>query len=258
MSKEITKEQLLQPVIILSQPQMGENIGATARVMRNFGLLELRIISPRDGWPNEKSTAMAAGAFNLMKPVRVFEDVATAIADLQQVFAVTARRRDMEKPVLFPDKAMEKIHLTSNTGARSGLLFGAEASGLSNTEVGACDGILTYPVASDFGSLNLAQAVAVAAFAWRNSIDTQISDESENLAIGNALATKQELAGMLKHLEGELVSAGFFHPPEKAPVMMQNLQNLFSRAEPTAQEVRTLRGVIKALSAGRGKRNDNR
>ncbi|MCF6293571.1 MAG: RNA methyltransferase [Robiginitomaculum sp.] len=253
MAEEPTKVETLQPVIILSQPQMGENIGATARVMRNFGLLELRIISPRDGWPNEKSTAMAAGAFNLMKPVRVFEDTATAIADLQQVFAVTARRRDMEKPVLSPDNAMEKIHAANYAGARSGLLFGPEASGLSNTEVTACDGILTYPVANDFGSLNLAQAVGVAAFAWRNSTDISGLYADENRAADNPLATKQELAAMLKHLEEELLQAEFFHPPEKAPVMMQNLQNLFARAEPTAQETRTLRGVIKALSHGRGK-----
>jgi len=240
------------PIIILSHPQMGENIGAAARVMRNFGLVELRLIAPRDGWPNENSTALAAGAFSQMEPVRVFESSLQAVADLQKVFAVTARMRDMEKPVLAPDRAANELYDIGVSGGRTGLLFGAEASGLSNGEVARCDAIVTYPVATDFCSLNLAQAVGVAAYAWRQCFEQKQKQKQQVRALGNPLASKLEIDNMLKHLQTELSAAGFFYPVEKTVVMMQNLQNLYARTSLTSQEVRTLRGVIKALAKGRG------
>lgn len=246
------------PIVILSHPQMGENIGAAARVMRNFGLHELRLIAPRDGWPNEKATAMAAGAFAGMKPVRVFADTQTALGDLQQVFAVTARLRDMEKPVFHPSKAMDILSETQQNGGVTGLLFGAEASGLTNQEVSMCDGIVTYPIAADFSSLNLAQAIAVAAYAWTNASDGLQPYEKKARSLDNPLASKREIEGMLAHLEAELEAAGFFFPVEKQAVMMQNLGNLFARVHLSAQEVRTLRGVIKALSKGRGRKTNNK
>jgi tRNA/rRNA methyltransferase len=242
---------LAAPVVILSHPQMGENIGAAARSMRNFGLNEMWLIAPRDGWPNAKSTAMAAGAFAKMAPVRVFETIEEAVADLQQVYAVTARLRDMEKPVYSPDQAMKHIGVCLAEGGKAGLLFGAEASGLPNEEVANCNGIITYPVAMDFASLNLAQAVAVAAYAWQNCI--QGPDLANlNPKPGVQEASRRELGGMLTQLRTELVRAGFFFPPEKEDLMMQNLQNMFGRGNLTSQEVQTFRGVIKALARGRG------
>ncbi|VAV95145.1 tRNA (cytidine(32)/uridine(32)-2'-O)-methyltransferase [hydrothermal vent metagenome] len=236
------------PVIILSHPQMGENIGAAARVMCNFGLHELRLIAPRDGWPNEKSTTLAAGAFAQMLPVRVFEDSKAAVADLQMVFAVSARIRDMEKPVFSPEQAIQKIKTSSAKPAKTGFLFGAESSGLDNAQVCLCDAVVTYPINADFHSLNLAQAVAVLAYAWRSQGD------DENLATGkdSAVASKAEMDGMLGQFCTELRNAGFFHPPEKEGLMMQNIQNMMIRCAPTVQEVRTFRGVIKALAKGRG------
>ncbi len=242
------------PVLILSQPQMGENIGSAARVMRNFGFRELRLVSPRDGWPNEKASALAAGAFAKLAPVRVFSTTSAAISDLHMVFAVTARMRDMEKPVFSPLQAMPKLAEVLTNNGRAGLLFGPEASGLENEEIARCDGIITYPVAADFCSLNLAQAVAVAAYAWRAFITQKMPTEPEVRPDENPLASKLEIDNMLEHLQSELSAAGFFFPVEKTTVMMQNLQNLFSRSSLSAQEVRTLRGVIKALSQGRGKK----
>ncbi|PHR60869.1 MAG: rRNA methyltransferase [Robiginitomaculum sp.] len=248
-----TAQKKHDPVIVLSRPQMGENIGAAARVMRNFGLTELRLIEPRDGWPNNKSTAMAAGAFAAMEPVRVFKDAATALGDLQLVFAVTARLRDMEKPVLSLGQAIQQLHVAGAENCKIGLLFGAEASGLSNAEIARCDGIITYPVAADFRSLNLAQAVAIAAYAWREGDEKDALEERLQAGEARSLASGQDIDGMLEHLRVELVDAGFFYPPEKQAVMMQNLQNMFVRARLSTQEARTFRGVIKSLSKGRGK-----
>jgi len=242
-------QQQIAPVLILSHPQMGENIGSAARVMANFGLRELRLIAPRDGWPNEKATTLAAGAFAKMAPVRIFDDTISALADLQMVYAVTARIRDMQKPVLAPSAAMNVLRRASADGSKTGLLFGAEASGLSNTQVASCDGVITYPIHPEFRSLNLAQAVAVAAYAWRTSTSDVNKDDRARL---DPLASKQEMQAMQNHLRAELEMAGFFFPPEKADLMMQNLQNMFIRAAPTVQEIRTFRGVIKALSHGRG------
>ncbi len=240
------------PVILLSHPQMGENIGAAARVMRNFGLRDLRLIAPRDGWPNEKSTALAAGAFQKMSPIRVFENTPLAISDMQMVFAVTARLRDMEKPVFSPKQAMAHMSDALASGALVGLLFGGEASGLSNEEVAACDGIITYPVHMEFASLNLAQAVGVASYAWQSFYTEGAAGKTPISKEQSGIAQRSELEGMLRQLRQELTDAGFFYPPEKAHVMMQNLQNMFVRNQMTSQEIKTFRGVIKALAHGRG------
>lgn len=239
-----------QPVIILSHPQLGQNIGAAARVVRNFGITEMRLIAPRDGWPNPDATAMAAGAFGKMEPVRVFDTAADAFTDLQYVLAVTARLRDMEKPVFGLSGAMGKINEMAAKGARTGLLFGPEASGLDNAEVALCQGILTYDVDAEFSSLNLAQAIGVAVSHWRTlcvseTTETQWQSESP-------LASSADLDGMMGHLQDELTRARFFYPPEKTELMMQNLRNMFMRADLTHQEVQTFRGVIKALARFRG------
>ncbi|MAK60694.1 MAG: rRNA methyltransferase [Ponticaulis sp.] len=233
------------PAIVLVAPQMGENIGAAARVMGNFGLSDLRIVAPRDGWPNPAAETLSAGAFEggVVTPT-VFEKLEEAVSDLNYLIATTARQRGMEKAVFSTDEATAK--LASHAG-KTGVLFGAEKSGLPNDAVALCDAILTYPVNTAFASLNLAQAVGVFAHAWAFG-----TTETAEAGL-NPPADRQALIGMMEHFEDELDRAGFFFPPEKKEVMIQNLRNAFSRAGWTDQETRTFRGAVKALALGRGK-----
>ncbi|MEO0982538.1 MAG: TrmH family RNA methyltransferase [Pseudomonadota bacterium] len=235
------------PSIVLVEPQLGENIGAAARVMLNFGLTDLRLAGPRDGWPNPAAEAMSAGAFEAGLHVTVFDTVEAAIADLSYVLATTARPRGaMEKPVHGPAEAVAAIEARGGGGC--GVLFGAEKSGLSNEAVTLADAILTYPVDPAFSSLNLAQAVAVFAQAW-----PEAAPPPEGFGGVDAPASREDLVGMFEHFEDELERAGFFFPPEKTPLMKQNLRNAFIRGQWTTQEVRTFRGAVKALALGRGK-----
>jgi tRNA/rRNA methyltransferase len=238
----------MEPAFILVAPQMGENIGAAARVMANFGLGDLRLVSPRDGWPNPAAETMSAGALPVRVNVRVFDTVEVAIADCGLVLATTARPRGMEKPVVGNADAIVRIRATE---ARSAVLFGAERAGLSNEAVALADAILSFPVSSEFGSLNLAQAVALVAHGWA---EASAIGPPEGFEVSlDAPATREELVGMMEHFEAELDRAGFFFPDEKRAPMVQNLRNAFTRAGWTAQEVSTLRGAIKALALGRGK-----
>jgi tRNA/rRNA methyltransferase len=235
------------PAFILVAPQMGENIGAAARVMANFGLTDLRLVTPRDGWPNPAAETMSAGALPDVVKVTVFDTVEAAMADCGLVIATTARPRGLEKPVLLLAEARARMLATP---ARTGILFGAERMGLPNEAVTLSDAILSFPVNPSFASLNLAQAVALAAHGW--------AEGSSGLPEGfeapvDAPATKEELVGMMEHFEDELDRAGFFLPEVKREVMVQNLRNAFTRAGWTEQEVRTFRGAIKALALGRGK-----
>ena len=223
---------------------MGENIGAAARVMGNFGLSDLRIVAPRDGWPNPAADTMSAGAFESAVTPRVFDRLEEAVTDLSFLMATTARQRGMEKQVLSTGPAVQAI--VSHPG-KTGILFGAEKSGLPNEAVALCDAILTYPVNSAFASLNLAQAVGVFAHAWASA------DAPAEVTAVNPPADRGELIGMMEHFETELDRAGFFFPPEKKDVMIQNLRSAFTRAGWTSQEARTFRGAIKALAIGRGK-----
>lgn len=234
------------PAIILVEPQLGENIGAAARVMMNFGLSDLRLVAPRDGWPNPSADPMSAGAFEAGLTPRVFETVEAAIADLTFVLATTARPRGMEKPVLGPTEAV------SSLADATGVLFGGEKSGLANDHVALADAILTYPVNPGFASLNLAQAVGVFCHAYGNA--TQKDGRFEGAGEGvDAPASREDLVRMFEHFETELDRAGFFFPPEKTELMKTNLRNAFVRGQWTTQEVRTFRGAIKALAIGRGK-----
>ncbi len=236
-----------QPAIVLVRPQMGENIGAAARVMANFGLRDLRLVAPRDGWPNPKAEVMSAGAIKDTGPVRVYSNVGKAIADCALVFAVSARLRDMEKDVFGPVEGCAELRKHAQNGAQTALLFGAESSGLNNEDVALCDSLVTYPVDKSFGSLNLAQAVAVFAYEWKvRQGQNQIQPLSE-------IASKKAQIGLFEHLEGALDKAGFFYPAEKNPVMRQNIRNALIKARLTEQEVRTFRGIVKALAKGRGK-----
>ena len=240
---------LPDPVILLHRPQLGENIGSTARVMLNFGLTELRLIAPRDGWPNPAADTLSAGAFEAGVKVDVFDTVEAAIADLGTVLAATARPRGMEKPVV---DAIGGADLIKQRGLKAGVLFGAENHGLPSEVVGLADTIVTYPVNPDFASLNLAQAVGVFCASWGASEGAIGRWEGEKSGV-EAPAPKQDLIRMFEHLEDELERAGYFFPPDKTPLMKTNIRNAFIRGDWTVQEVRTFRGAIKALALGRGK-----
>jgi tRNA/rRNA methyltransferase len=236
------------PAVILCEPQMGENIGAAARAMANFGLRDLRIVRPRDGWPNEKATANAAKALHIIETTRVYERVEDAVADLAFVYATTARDRDVTKAVRGPVHAARHIRELEAQGAAVGLLFGRERWGLDNDEVALADEILTLPVDPEFASLNIAQAVLVVAYEWRKA---GFDDPDAALPFGmserSPLATKEEIVGFFEHLESALDERTFFRPPEKRPIMIRNLRAIFQRQQLTKQEVRTLRGIVTAL-----------
>lgn len=235
------------PAILLVRPQLGENIGSTARVMLNFGLTDLRLVLPRDGWPNPDAETLSAGAFEAGVEPRVFDSLETAVGDLTHIYAATARPREMVKPVISASGAAGEIAACPD--ARAGILFGSESSGLTNEEVTLADTVLTYPVNSGFASLNLAMAVGVFASSWGEAV----ASVPEGFEIETEVASREELVGMFEHLEEELDRAGYFFPPEKTPVMVQNLRAAFTRGGWTSQEIRTFRGAIKALAIGRGK-----
>lgn len=239
------------PVIILNAPQLAENIGAVARVMANFGLSDLRLVNPRDGWPQERAWASASGADWPLNGAQVCGSVAEAIADLHRVYATTARPRELQLPVITPRAAAAELATASRHGERVGLLFGGERAGLETADVALCQAVVTIPIDLRFRSLNLAQAVAINAYEWRAA--TQVDAPPPNFRPGAAPATGEAMLGFFEHLERELDAAGFFHPPEKTPNMVQNLRSALGRVRFTDQEVRTLRGVITALSRGRGK-----
>lgn len=238
-----------KPAIILHVPQLGENIGAAARVMLNFGLTDLRLVSPRDGWPSAAAEAMSAGALSQGVEVSVFDTLEAAMTGLTYTIATTARPRGMEKAVFGAADAVADLKM--KTG-RVAVLFGGEKSGLPNEAVALCDAILTYPVNPGFSSLNLAQAVGVFCHQWGASEGLGGKFEGKDEGI-DVPATRENLIGMFEHFEAELERAGYFYPPEKTPVMITNLRNALVRAQWTEQEVRTFRGAIKALTLGRGK-----
>lgn len=244
------------PAIILCEPQLGENIGTTARAMANFGLWDLRLVNPRDGWPNERAVAAASRADHVISRVRVFETTEAAIADLSLVFATTARRRDLQKPVMGPEEASQRLisHIAGGNGA--GLLFGRERWGLYNEEVALADAIVTLPVEAAFASLNIAQAVLVLAYEWRRQSDLGPGLPFKDMLAD--LATKEELLGLFAHLEEALDRAGFFTAPDKRPTVVNNLRAMLSRGNLSSQEVRTLRGVISSIDRKHERPNPNR
>lgn len=239
-----------KPVVILNAPQLAENIGAVARVMANFGLTDLRLVNPRDGWPQERAWASASGADWPLNAARVYPDVASAIADLQLVYATTARPRELQLPVITPRVAAARLAEAVAEGQRVGMLFGGERAGLETQDIALCQAVVTIPIDPRFHSLNLAQAVAINAYEWRT---TEADAPPPKFREGAPPADGAALMGLYEHLERELETAGFFHPPEKTPSMVQNLRAALGRARFTDQEVRTLRGVVTALSRGRGK-----
>ena len=237
------------PAIVLVDPQMGENIGATARAMYNFGLIDLRIVRPRDGWPNSRAIANASGATPVIDRVRTFTDVSDAIADLHHVFAATARPRDMVKEVMTPVGAAKSIRRDEQQNIRCGILLGGERAGLSNDDLVHAKTIITIPTNPSFASLNLAQAALLLAYEWFCADDD--TPESFVSDFETRPANAQEMKGLFEHLETELLASGFLYPPEKTPTMIRNIRNLLHRADLTEQDVRTLRGIIVSLAQGR-------
>lgn len=241
------------PRIVLVRPQMGENIGAVARAMLNFGLSGLTLVEPRDAWPNPKAWAVASGADAVLDRAHLTWSLSEAVADATLLVATTARPRGMEKPVWGPREAVDRLRAAALAGERPMVLFGAEAHGLTNEEVARADAILSYPVNPGFASLNLANAVAVFAFAFG---EARAGAAAPTWFKGSqdAPASQAELDGLFDHLEAELTRGRFYHPPEKAPLMKTNIRAMLLRARLTRQEAQTLRGVIKALTIGRGGR----
>lgn len=227
------------------QPQLGENIGKTARAMLNFGLTDLRLVAPRDGWPNPSAGPSASGADSVLDAARVYSSVAEAVTDCHSVFAATVRDRDMPKPIATPAAAATIVADNSLAGNKSAFLFGRESSGLSNDDVSHADTILTVPVNPDFGSLNLAQAVILVAYEVFN-----IADDTQDVipASEHSSATKNETEGLFVHLAEELESRGYFRSEDRRSKQMRILRNLILKAMFSSQEVQTLRGVIKSLS----------
>jgi tRNA/rRNA methyltransferase len=240
------------PAVCLVRPQMGENIGAVARVLLNFGLVSLRLVAPRDRWPNPKAETVAVGADHVLKRAKVEWKLEDALADATLVLAATARPRGMEKPVWGPRVAAGNLRAAIAAGERPVVMFGPEAAGLESDEVAKADAILTLPVNPSFASLNLANAVAVFAYAYAEA--RQENDAPAWFLDENPPATQEELEALFTHLEEELEHGRFFHPLDKAPLMKRNLRAIFLKARLTDQEARTLRGVIKALVIGRGGR----
>ena len=233
------------PAVVLVEPQLGENIGMVARAMANFGLADLRLVNPRDGWPSESARAAASGADWVIDGARLFASTREALADIGLVLATTARPREMAKPVLSSREAAARLAETVDGGDRAAILFGGERAGLGNDDVALADAIVTFPTDPAFASLNLAQSVLLIGYEW---FQTRGGEAGRPRAEAPQRAQREDVIRLFEHLEGELDAAGFLHPPEKRPVMVRNLRTIFLKAGLSDQEVRSLRGVIRALS----------
>ena len=240
---------LAGPIIILVEPQLGENIGAAARVMANFGLARLRIVNPRDGWPNIHARRSASGADRVLDETVLHATLAAAIADCTLVLATTARAHDQAKPVLGPQEAVAWIAPHVAAGENVAVLFGRERHGLENHEVALADRIVTFPVNPAFASLNLAQAVALIAYEWFKLASG--GDLPFAMPRKSEPAGKQQIEAFFANLERELDAIEYFRPLDKRATMLVNLRNIFARMQPTRQDMQTLHGIVMALSEGR-------
>ena len=255
------KAAVAAPAIILVKPQLGENIGFAARAMANFGLTDLRLVAPRDGWPNEKARAAAAGASFVVDQATLYASVEDAVGELNFVLASTARPREMVKAVLSPESAGRELRRRRDSAERTGVMFGPERSGLDNDTIALADAILTAPVSPGFASLSLPQAVLLFGYEWlkAESADPPLGratefdgPATEGIAFPDTRpATRAELLGLFDHLEGELDRTGFLYPPEKRPSMVRAIRNMFHRMAATEQDVRTWRGIVASLSGNR-------
>jgi tRNA/rRNA methyltransferase len=246
--REAEQDQSPPPVIVLVRPQLGENIGKAARAMLNFGLTEMRLVAPRDGWPNPSAGPAASGADIVLANARVFDSVADAVADCPQVYATTVRKRGVTKPVVTPEGAAQTIR--SDPG-RSAILFGPERSGLESDDVALARTIVTVPINPEFGSLNLAQAVILVAYEWSKGAALASPPKVEL----DPPAPQDELEGMMAQLDAMLEASGYFYPPERVPTNKRTLRTLLTKPGWTSPEVRTVRGVLSALAGKKRPKN---
>ncbi len=233
-----------QPAFVLIRPQMGENIGAAARAMWNFGLDRMRIVDPRDGWPNQKAVAMASGAGRLLDEAQLFDDTAGAIGDCSFVYATTARPRGLTKPVFTPEAAMQDARARIAAGERVAVMFGPERAGMENDDIARANAIISVPVNPDFPSLNLAQCVLLTGYEWRR--DTVPTEATRVDALGD-WAEQIEIEKLADHYEERLDQAGFFFPDHKAANMKINMRNLWSRMPLTRADVQMLHGIMRQM-----------
>ncbi len=232
------------PVIVLVEPQLGQNIGKAARAMLNFGLTELRLVRPRDGWPNPEAGPAASGADTVLEQAQLFNSMQAAIADCSTVFASTVRRRDLMMPIVSPEAMAQAI---AASPARSAIVFGAERSGLDTEDVALANAIVTVPINPEFGSLNLAQAVILLAYEWSKS--SQLSVPPARALEPPAL--HGELEGLIEQLDKALHSKNYFHPPERTQATRNTLRTIFTKPGWSSREVKAVRGIIRALSGTR-------
>lgn len=234
-----------QPAFVLVRPQMGENIGGAARAMWNFGLDRMRVVAPRDGWPNSKAVAMASGAGRLLDEAGLYADTAAAVADCSFVFATTARQRGLTKPIYSPERAMELAAEKIVAGDKVAVLFGPERAGLENEDIAKANAIISVPVNPAFPSLNLAQCVLLTGYEWRRQTEALTH---ETVEMGKADWAEQiEIEKLAEHYEDALDRAGFFFPDVKADVMKMNLRNLWSRMQLTRADVQMLHGIMRQM-----------
>ena len=237
------------PVVILVRPQLADNIGACARAMANGGLFHLRLIAPRDGWPQPKAWRNSSGAHRILDEATVFASVAEAVADLHHVFATCPRPRHIIKPVLTARGAAAELHAICARDLRAGVLFGPERAGLDNDDMAAADALVRFPLNPAFMSLNLAQAVMVMAYEWWTAADP--TPPRALMTNETCVATKAELENFLSHLVDQLDACGFLRNLPKRPGMVRNIRHFFQRGEVTEQELRTLHGIVTGLALGR-------
>lgn len=228
------------PAIVLVRPQLGENIGKAARAMLNFGLTDLRLVTPRDGWPNPSAGPAASGADIVLEKARIFESVAEAVADCPFVYATTVRKRGLVIPVVTPDEAAQEIR---NQAGTSAILFGAERSGLETEEAAIAQKILTVPVNPDFRSLNLAQAVILFAYEWSKHERLAVPTEGDP----EPRANQEQLEGLIGQMDEALTNAGYYFPPDRVPATKNTMRTILSKAGWSNREIQALRGMIRAL-----------
>jgi tRNA/rRNA methyltransferase len=250
------------PAIILVHPQLGENIGMVARAMANFGLAELRLVNPRDGWPSEKAISAASKADHVIEAAKVYPSLEAAVADLEFVYATTARDRYGYKEVRSPVVAADDLRVRFRAGEKTGILFGRERTGLTNEEIALADELVTFPVNPAFASLNLAQAVLLMSYEWMKSGLASVEDTPFD-ALPQRPAKKEELQGLFDHVEETLDARGYFRPAEKKPKLVENLRAILTRPSFTGTEIQVLRGIISCLDrftpeSPRGAVNPNR
>ena len=234
-----------QPSFVLVRPQMGENIGAAARAMWNFGLDRMSVVAPRDGWPNPKAVAMASGAGRLLDEARLVDTLPEAVADCHFVMATTARARGLTKPVFSPERAMQEAATRIADGQKVAVLFGPERAGLENEDIARANAIINVPVNPEFPSLNLAQCVLLCGYEWRRAV-TEVAPRRTDMG-GTEWASQIEIEKLAEHYESRLEEATYFFPPEKAPGMRTNLRNLWSRMPLTRADVQMLHGVLRQM-----------